>query len=380
MSVVYAHPPTRVVVAMSGGVDSSVAALLVHEAQVEALGVSMQVWDYRNNGGCNSRATCCAPDDFTDARRVAASIGIPYYVFDFESTFKREVIDVFKATYAAGETPNPCVDCNAKVKFKELRERAKALGCSHVATGHYAQVREVDGIYYLERGVDREKDQSYFLYNLTQAELRETLFPVGHLTKPEVRARAEAAGLVTAQKPESQDICFVSGELSEFLVRVGVKKRPGTIVATDGSRLGTHDGVHQFTVGQRRGLHIGGQSNPLYVVRIEPSTNTVVVGEKHELERTGFAMRDLSWTAPEASQPREPFEALVQVRHRHAPVRVRVTPQSEVHRAEVTFLEEWATVTPGQAAVLYGLDNTTVLGGGRILRDAVAEGSLAGKV
>ncbi len=358
----------RVVVAMSGGVDSSVAALLVHRHGYAALGISMQVWDYRQHGGCGNRATCCSPDDFTDARKVAAAIGIPYYVFDFEQTFRREVIEKFVRTYRIGETPNPCVDCNAKVKFKELRQRAVALGCSHVATGHYARIeRQADG-YHLTRAIDREKDQTYFLYNLTQAELGQTIFPVGDLTKAEVREIAREAGLVTAEKAESQDICFVSGSVAEFLERHGGSLPHGEIVLRDGSKVGEHEGIDSFTVGQRKGLGLGGNERPLYVLEIDAAANRVIVGHKEELAREGFEVGEISWMSPTISGTAWQsgrIKALAQVRHRHPGVAVEVNePDDGV--CHVSFVDGWATVSPGQACVFYDMQNREVLGGGRI--------------
>ena len=359
---------------MSGGVDSSVAALLVHGARHPAIGVSMQVWDYRNNGGCKSRATCCAPDDFTDARKVAASIGIPYYVFDLEETFRHEVIEKFVRTYERGETPNPCVDCNAKVKFKELRNRAKTLGCSHVATGHYARIEKREDGYHLLRAKDRDKDQSYFLYNLTQEELSSTIFPIGDFTKTTVRQLAKDAALTTASKPESQDICFVSGSVSEFLVRIGAKEKKGAIVTKSGEKIGEHEGIHAFTVGQRKGLGVGGNEKPLYVVELDAKENRVIVGHREDLASEKFVVGELTWVSPsiltklsQADGEGVRIEVLAQVRHRHAGVPVTLTINSN-GTLVAYFLNATTTITPGQAAVFYSLDNEEVLGGGRIIR------------
>ena len=359
------------VVAMSGGVDSSVAALLLARDAEPVIGVSMQVWDYRKNGGCSSKATCCSPDDFTDARKVADKIGIPYYVFDFEDNFREKVINNFVNTYKRGRTPNPCIDCNQKVKFKELRNRAKTLNCKTVATGHYAIIRQDESGYRLLRSVDKAKDQSYFLYGLSQQELSETSFPIGEMTKKEVRALAEKAGLSTAQKPESQDICFVQGSVQDFLIKIGGKTPKGSIVLRDGTKLAEHDGINQYTVGQRKGLHIGGYHEPLYVTELCPETHTVFVGPQEELQKDEFCVEECSWVNPEVIAALEgndvyEFEAVAQLRHRHKGVPVKVRLKEDRTHAVVRFRDQWSTVSPGQAAVFYCLENQEVLGGGRI--------------
>jgi len=365
----------RIVVAMSGGVDSSVAALLLKEMGQEVLGVSMQVWDYRNNGGSRSRATCCSPDDFNDARRVAGVLSVPFYVFDFENVFREKVIDRFVASYRSGLTPNPCVDCNNNVKFKELRTRALSFGGSHVATGHYAQIEERADGFHLLRGADSKKDQSYFLYGLTQDELAQTLFPVGHLTKEEVRAHARRSSLITADKAESQDICFVEGSVDSFIAQQGGRSPAGNIVDVTGRLMGAHDGIHSFTVGQRKGLQIGGSEQPLYVVEIIPEENLVVVGHREALERRSFTVQEVSWTAPQVLEKLSKgekctFSCRAQVRYRHSglPVTVTINP-AEKDKVTVQFGEEWSALSPGQAAVFYDEANIEVLGGGRISRD-----------
>lgn len=359
-----------IVCAMSGGVDSSVAAYILAKEGHHVVGVSMQVWDYRKNSGNASKASCCAPSDFCDARRVAGSLDIPYYVFDLEEVFRKEVIDKFISTYHSGMTPNPCVDCNAKVKFNELRRKAEAIGCEAVATGHYAQIRESAQGFHLFRGRDPEKDQSYFLYNLKQSELANTLFPVGHMTKPEVREIAREAGIATAEKAESQDICFVQSSVGDFVMKIGgSKNKAGRIVGTSGVKLGEHDGIENFTVGQRKGVKIGGAPEPLYVVELKPDTGEVVVGNKKDLERESFTLQELNWVAPGYAKLQENFEieciAQLRSRHRGVPVTVKVGTEGS---AQVFWKNEWATVSPGQACVLYTKDNQEVIGGGRISR------------
>jgi tRNA-specific 2-thiouridylase len=360
-----------VVVAMSGGVDSSVAAHLLAQQGYPLVGVSMQVWDYKKNSKENSRATCCSPADFCDARMVADRLDIPFYVVDFEKTFEREVIERFVQTYQSGLTPNPCIDCNSKVKFRELRERASTFGCSVVATGHYARIRKTEHGYHLLRGKDREKDQSYFLYTCKQEELSNTLFPVGDFTKPEIRQIAREAGLVTANKAESQDICFVAGSVQDFIATIGGGRSRGTFVTKDGRVVGEHSGIHRFTVGQRRGLNLGGFPEPLYVIGINAEHNQVIVGSREELQREGFNVGEMHWVSPlfikDVAAGLFPFtrEVIVQVRSRHEGVRAQLTVHAP-EIAEITWQDDWAPVSPGQAAVMYDLNNEELLGGGRI--------------
>lgn len=368
--VVHPDKPS-VVVAMSGGVDSSVAAYLLVEQGYPLVGVSMQVWDYKKNSAENSRATCCSPADFCDARMVASQFEIPFYVVDFERTFEREVIDRFVQTYQQGLTPNPCIDCNTKVKFRELRERASGFGCSHVATGHYARIRKSDAGYHLLRGRDRSKDQSYFLYTCRQDELARTLFPVGDYTKPEIREIARAAGITTANKPESQDICFVAGSVQDFVATIGGSRGRGDFVTREGRKLGEHEGIHRFTVGQRRGLQLGGFAEPLYVIGLNPERNQVVVGNREDLKREGFNVSEMHWVSPECIQEVArgvfPFtrEVTVQVRSRHEGIHATMIANSP-SSASIRWTEDWAPVSPGQAAVMYDLANEELLCGGRI--------------
>ena len=362
-----------IVVAMSGGVDSSVAAYLLAQTGAQLVGVSMQVWDYKRSCADNSKATCCSPADFNDARRVAAKLDMPYYVVDFEAYFEKEVINRFVETYQMGMTPNPCIDCNSRVKFRELRERALGFGCSHVATGHYARIKESEHGFHLLRGVDRDKDQSYFLYTCRQDELCKTLFPIGGYTKPEIREIAREVGLVTANKPESQDICFVAGSVHDFVTKIGGKRQNGEFVLKDGTRLGVHEGIHQFTVGQRKGLNIGGLAEPLYVVDLDPASNRVILGNREDLKREGFPVKEMHWVNPqlikriEAGETGFEVDVIVQVRSRHRGVRARMKVVDK-DTCTFTWHDEWAAISPGQAAVVYDLDNEELLAGGRISR------------
>ncbi len=358
-----------VVVAMSGGVDSACAAALLADEGRKVVGISMQVWDYRRHGGNAKRATCCAPADFEDARKVSEALGFPYYVFDFEESFEEQVIRPFVNSYLNGRTPNPCVECNRKVKFRELRKRAQSLGAEKIATGHYAQIkRHDDGTLGLFTSCDTLKDQSYFLYAITQDELAHTLFPVGGMTKREVREFLHSRGFQISAKAESQDICFVSSSVAEFVERHSEgKTTAGNILSTDGKVLGKHGGIHNFTVGQRQGLGVS-NANPLYVLEIASENHTVVVGEKDQLERESFTIDDVNWIR--GSAPADSSRFLAKLRYRHKGVRCEVTRSSETSYT-ARFLEEWSAVSPGQAAVFYSErpeceGSVEVIGGGTI--------------
>lgn len=353
----------RVLAAMSGGVDSSVAAALLAGSGAEVVGVTMKLLPRAETGfGC-----CGSPADVEDAKRVCETIGIPHYTADMAELFEAKVIRPYVESYLGGTTPNPCVECNRSVKFGHLLALAEAWGCSTVATGHYARVK--DGR--LLKAVDERKDQTYFLYSLTATELARAAFPVGELTKDEVRARARALGLRTADKPESMETCFVPARD----VRGFVAARPeaagaaalsrGPIRATDGRVLGEHGGLASFTVGQRKGLGLASRE-PLYVVRLEPDTNTVVVGAEGEILSSSLAAGAVTWTR---GAPPGPRRAQVRVRHRHppAPASLTVRPDGTV---EVAFDAPQRAPAPGQAAVFY--DGDEVLGGGTILRGGVS--------
>jgi tRNA-uridine 2-sulfurtransferase len=352
---------SRVVAAMSGGVDSAVAAALAKLAGYEVVGVSMRL------GPSGERAAghrgCCSLDDFEDARRCAARLGIPHYVLDFREAFQSSVLDDFVSSYLSGRTPNPCAVCNRDVKFGALWETARTLGASAIATGHYARVAGVPetGLE-LRTAADASKDQSYFLFTLGQEELARTLFPVGGLAKASVRALAAALDLPVADKPESQDICFVAGRRYDQVVEEMSEpsaRQPGRIVDRGGRVVAQHDGVHRFTVGQRRGIG-GGAAEPRYVVAIDAASGDVTVGERAALACAGFRVARVWWTDRPHHGP-----ARVRLRHRHVPVPCVVVPRGP--GAEVRFAAPTPGVTPGQAAVWYEGDR--VLGGGWIERE-----------
>ena len=350
---------------MSGGVDSSVAAALLAEQGHDVIGVSMQLYDNSQTTETGQRAfgTCCTIDDLYDARRVAATIGIPHYIVNFESQFGEHVIANFVREYVHGRTPIPCSHCNSDLKFAELLDRAKAYDADQLATGHYARIeREAGGRYHLYRGADTSKDQTYFLFSLTQEQLARAAFPVGHLDKQTVRAHAERLKLHVTQKPDSQEICFVpDGDYASFVERKAPDAaRPGTVVDNDGRVLGTHAGVHRFTIGQRKGLGLS-STEPLYVLAIKPESAQVVVGSRDDLGRTSLGASGVNWISGIA--PSDWLRVTAQIRHRHAaaPARVRSTDEE---RAELEFDAPQTAITPGQAVVFY--EGTEVLGGGWI--------------
>jgi tRNA-specific 2-thiouridylase len=352
----------KIVVAMSGGVDSSVAAALLKERGHEVIGVSLQLWNY--NSETDSRfGTCCSLDDLADARRVADRIGIPFYILNMEKEFQTEVVDRFVAEYLQGRTPIPCTLCNQRLKFDHLLARTRALGFDTVATGHYARIAvDSDGTRCVQRGLDIAKDQSYFLWGLSQEQLARLMFPLGELSKPEVRRLARELGLNVAEKDESQEICFIpDNDYRNFIAQRtnGTGTQPGPIIDSAGQTLGTHSGYTGYTVGQRKGLNIGGLTEPYFVSRIDTATNTVTAGPRQELLCAEFIAERVNWRR----KPDGPVRADVQIRHRHraAPAEIRPLPGDA---AEIRFIEPQSAVAPGQAAVFFQDDG--ILGGGWI--------------
>jgi len=367
----------KIAVAMSGGVDSSAAAAILKEQGHELVGFTMQLWDQRrginvDENGDPLPSRCCSLDDVYDARRVAEELGFPFYVLNLERDFERDVVQPFVTSYLSGETPIPCVSCNSRLKFASLDRLAVSLGCEKVATGHYARV-EFDpstNRHKLFRGQNHQKDQSYFLWELTQEQLSRAMFPLGEMSKPEARDAARNHGLAVAEKKESQEICFVpdgdyAGFIDRYLEAEGATARlpgSGDIVDTSGRTIGQHGGIQRYTIGQRRGIGIADE-RPLYVISLDADKNRVVVGSQEELLGVEFTAAGVNWIA--LDNPTEPVRAEVRVRYRHAAAPATITPLPN-GRVRVVFDEPQRAITPGQATVFYRGDE--VVGGGWIVR------------
>jgi tRNA-specific 2-thiouridylase len=350
----------RVIVAMSGGVDSAVAAGLLVSEGYEVIGITMRLWSRDDAEGRLHQKRCCGVEDTEDARGAAEVLGIPHYVLNLEEEFGRRVVDYFAGEYERGRTPNPCLACNEHVKFRALLDRAVALDADRLATGHYARIRRETEGFELHRALDANKDQSYVLYTLQQAELQRLLFPVGEYSKPEIRRLALEMGLPLHDKPDSAEICFVPGNDYRAFLAERLPSRPGSVLDADGNTVGRHDGITGFTIGQRKG--IGAFGGKRFVTDIDAELNLITIGPEDDLMSDRLWTERPSWTA--GRPPSQVFEAMVKVRYKSEPALARVRVHEE--SLEVAFSQPLRAITPGQAAVLY--DGNRVIGGATIAR------------
>jgi len=340
----------KIAVAMSGGVDSSVAAALLKEEGYDVIGVTMKLWH-----GNSSDERCCSASNIEDAKNVAEQLGIPHYVIDLQKIFKRMIVDRFISEYEMGRTPNPCIQCNKLIKFDVLLKKVRELGADHIATGHYARIKKIKGKYLLKRGVDGKKDQSYFLYNLEQKNLSKTIFPLGDLTKQMVRKLAKKLKLKVADKKESQEICFVEDDFGKLL-----SPREGKIVDLEGKVIGKHKGYQLYTIGQRRGLGLA-RKNPAYVVKIDPKNNILTVGDRGDVYGDDLTAGELNWIS--AANIDVPTKVKAKIRYNSPGAEAEILPISK-EKVKVIFKKPQFAITPGQSVVFY--DGDTVVGGGII--------------
>lgn len=359
----HGNSPKKIVVAMSGGVDSSTVAAMLHAEGHDIIGVTLQLYDHGQMAA--KKGACCAGQDIYDAKMVADKLGFPHYVLNYEDMFRESVIDDFADSYIRGETPLPCVRCNQSVKFKDLLKFAKDLKVDALATGHYVQKIDNNGNAELHRGFDDGKDQSYFLFSTTKSQLDFLLFPLGGMNKEKTRKLAMESGLEIADKPDSQDICFVpNGNYRDIINKIRPEaSKPGKFMHIDGYELGNHSGIINYTVGQRRGLRIA-VGEPLYVVKIEPQTNIIYLGPETALRKTRFLLKDINWIADDIKDLNQVFTAKIRSTTPGVDAKIRFIDKDHI---QVELLTHEKAVTPGQACVIY--DGSRVLGGGWITRE-----------